>query len=91
VIFWAGKLAQGGGVGLSMNGINRNGAFGNIGSLDFQGVQFGYNFRSSGGLPLTVYAGFATLKYNAGSGPFAAFDSMSGTLPVYRAHAGVEF
>jgi opacity protein-like surface antigen len=32
------------------------------------------------------------LKYDAGSGgPFASFDSMSGTLPVYSAHAGVEF
>jgi opacity protein-like surface antigen len=82
---------EGGGVGLSMNGINRDGAFGNIGSLDYQGVQFGYNFKNAGGLPLTVYAGFDTLKDNAGSGPFAAFDNMSGALPVYSADAGVEF
>ena len=44
------------------------------------------------GLPLTIYAGFDTLKYNAGiGGPFAPFDTMSGTLPGYSAHAGVEF
>jgi hypothetical protein len=61
---------EGGGMGLSMNGINQNGAFGNI-SLYFQGVQFGYNFQNAGGLSLTVYAGFDTLKYNAGiGGPF---------------------
>ena len=80
---------EGGGMGLSMNGINRDGAFGNLGSLYYQGVQFGYNFQNA---PLTVYAGFDTLKYNAGIGnPFAPFDTMSGTLPGYSAHAGVEF
>jgi opacity protein-like surface antigen len=83
---------EGGGMGLAMNGINQDGAFGNIRSLYYQGVQFGYNFQNAGGLPLTVYAGFDTLKYNAGiGGPFAPFDTMSGTLPGYSAHAGVEF
>jgi opacity protein-like surface antigen len=81
--------SEGGGMGLSMNGINQYGAFGNIRSLNYQGVQFGYNFQNA---PLTVYAGFDTLKYNAGiGGPFATFDTMSGTLPGYSAHAGVEF
>jgi opacity protein-like surface antigen len=80
---------EGGGMGLSMNGINQAGAFGNI---YYEGVQFGYNFKNAGGLPLTVYAGFDTLKYNSGiGGPFAPFDSVSGTLPGYSAHAGVEF
>ena len=83
---------EGGGMGLSMNGINQDGAFGNIRSLYYEGVQFGYNFQTAGGLPITVYAGFDTLKYNAGiGGPFASFDSMSSTLPGYSAHAGVEF
>jgi opacity protein-like surface antigen len=83
---------EGGGMGLSMNGINQDGALGNVGSLYYQGVQFGYNFKSAGGLPLTVYAGFDTLKYNAGIGnAFAPFDTVSGTLPGYSAHAGVEF
>jgi len=81
-----------GGMGLSMNGINRDAAFGNFGSLYTEGVQFGYNFKNAAGLPLTVYAGFHTLKFNTGIGsPFAAFDSASGTLPGYSAHAGVEF
>ena len=84
--------SEGGGMGLSMTGINQYGAFGNIGSLYYEGVQFGYNFQNSGGLPLKVYAGFDTLKYNTGfGGPLAPFDAMSGTLPGYRAHAGVEF
>jgi hypothetical protein len=77
-------------MGLSMNGFNQIGAFGN--SLSYEGLQFGYNFQKSIGLPLTVYAGFDTLKYTTGIGtPFAPFDSMSGTLPGYSARAGVEF
>src|ERR1700687_2087880 len=81
-----------GGVGLSVSGINQDAAFGNVGSHEPEGVQFGYNFKNAGGLPLTVYAGFDTLKYNAGIGNlFAPFDFVSGTLPVYSAHAGVEF
>src|SRR5271170_894757 len=67
--------SEGGGLGLSMNGVSQDGAFANIGSLYYQGVQFGYNFQNAaGGLPLTVYAGFDTLKYNTGIGaPFAPF------------------
>jgi opacity protein-like surface antigen len=81
--------SEGGGMGLSMNGINHDAAFG---SRYYEGVQFGYNFKNAGGLPVTVYAGFDTLKYNTGfGGPFAPFDTTSGTLPGYSAHAGVEF
>jgi opacity protein-like surface antigen len=76
-----------GGIGLSMNGFNQASAFGS--SLTTEGAQVGYKFQNA---PLTVYAGFDTLKYNTGIGsPFAPFDTTSGTLPGYRAHAGVEF
>ena len=78
--------------GLNFNGLNQPGAFGNFGSLRYEGVQFGYNFGSGGGLPVTLFGGIDTLKYNSGiGGPFAPFDTRSGTLPGYRAHAGVEF
>jgi opacity protein-like surface antigen len=77
-------------VGSEAGGITRAGAFGS--SLNYEGAQFGYNFQGLGGLPVTVYAGLGTLKYNIGVGsPFAPFDSMSGTLPGYSARAGVEF
>jgi hypothetical protein len=80
---------EGGGMGLSLNGINQDGAFGTR-SPYYDGVQFGYTFQNAGAL--TVYAGFDTLKYDTGIGrPFAPFDTLSGTLPGYRAHAGVEF
>lgn len=76
---------------MSMNGFSRLGAFSDFGSLSSEGVQFGYNFKNA---PVSIYAGFDTLKYNVGAGaggPFAAFDAVSGTLPVYSAQAGVEF
>ncbi|MBR0696349.1 hypothetical protein [Bradyrhizobium lablabi] len=79
---------EGGGVGL--NGINQAGAFG---SLNYQGVQFGYNFKGAGGSPVTFYAGFDTLKYNAPGigGPLAPFSVNSDSTAGYRAHAGFEF
>jgi hypothetical protein len=77
-------------MGFGINGINQTSAFGS--SFHYEGVQAGYNFQSLGGLPVTIYAGFDTVKYNTGiGGPFAPFDATSGTLPGYRAHAGVEF
>ena len=73
--------SESGGMGLSMNGINQDGAFGNFGSLYYEGVQFGYKFQNTG-MPLTVFAGFDTLKYKSSiGGPLGAFDTMSGTLP----------
>ncbi len=81
--------AEAGAIGL--NGISRIGAFSSTPSLQSEGVQFGYNFQNSN-LPITVYAGFNTLKYNPGIGdPFASFDSTSGTQPGYSVNAGVEF
>jgi hypothetical protein len=73
------------GMGLSMSGIDQPGAFGSHYS---EGVQFGYNFSNA---PVTVYAGFNSLKYNPGFGSaFAPLDS----TPIaagYGVHAGIEF
>ena len=78
-----------GGLGLGLNGLSQGAAFSNTQSFSYEGVQFGYNFTSA---PVTVYAGFDTLKYNPGVGGLLAnFDSSSSTLPGYSAHAGVEF
>jgi opacity protein-like surface antigen len=72
--------------GMGLSGINQAGAFG---SLQTESVQFGYNFKNAS---VSVYAGFDTLKYNPGiGGAFSPFDSASGTVPGYGAHAGVEF
>jgi len=77
--------------GMGFGGLRQDAAFGNFGSLYTEGMQFGYSFKNSG-LPVTVYGGFDTLKYKSGiGGAFAPFDSTSGTVPGYSAHAGVEF
>ena len=77
--------AEGGDLGLSMNGFGQSGAFG---GLAYQGVQFGYNFQNS---PVRIVGGFDTLKYNTGLGdPVSPFSPVSGTAG-YSAHAGVEF
>ncbi|WP_157810155.1 hypothetical protein [Bradyrhizobium canariense] len=85
--------SEGGAMGLGVNGFSQGGAFGNIGSLTYQGVQFGYNFQDeTGGSPFRVYGGVDTLKFNPGIGnPFSPFDSTSNTPTGYSAHGGVEF
>lgn len=76
--------------GLGLNGLGQLGAFSGAPSFSYEGTQFGYNFKNA---PVTVYAGFDTLKFNPGlAGPFANFDSTSSTVPGgYNAHVGVEF
>lgn len=73
-----------------LSNFNQSGAIGNP-SFTYEGTQAGYNFKSA---PVSIYAGFDTVKYSAppivGS-PFAALDSTSsGTAPGYGVHAGVE-
>jgi opacity protein-like surface antigen len=71
--------------GMGLSGINQAGAFG---SLQTEGVQFGYTFKNTA---VSVYGGLDTLKYNPGiGGAFSPFDSTSSTAG-YGAHAGVEF
>ena len=63
--------------GMGLSGINQAGAFG---SLQTEGVQFGYNFKNS---PVSVYGGFDTLKYNSGiGGAFSPFDSVVQHAPA---------
>jgi opacity protein-like surface antigen len=71
---------------LGLSGINQAGAFG---SLQTEGVQFGYTFKNTS---VSIYGGLDTLKYNPGVGSaFSPFDFASGTVPGYGMHAGVEF
>jgi opacity protein-like surface antigen len=73
---------------LGFNGFSQDSTFG---GYHTEGVQFGYNFKNTS-MPITVFGGLDTLKYNSGLGgnPFAPFDNQSGTAG-YSAHAGVEF
>ena len=70
---------------MGFSGIGSAGAFG---SLQTEGVQFGYTFKNTA---VSVYGGLDTLKYNPGiGGAFSPFDSASSTAG-YGMHAGVEF
>ena len=76
-----------------MSSFGRAAAFGNFGSMSTEGMQFGYTLKNT---PLSIYAGFDTLKYNngsaAGSNAFAAFDSRSTSGPgAFNANAGIEY
>ncbi|WP_213739047.1 hypothetical protein [Bradyrhizobium sp. dw_411] len=84
--------SQSGSMPLGLSGISQAGAFGNGGSLNYQGMQFGYNFQA-GGMPGSVFAGFSSLNYNPNSSNsgLLAFENPSSTSPTYSAHVGVEF
>jgi opacity protein-like surface antigen len=77
---------EGGTAGLNMNGFSQSTTFG---SLNYSGVQFGYNLQNS---PVTFFGGVDTFSYDTGIGgnPLAPFSSAS-TMPGYTARAGVEF
>jgi len=77
----------------AFSGINQAGMFGSYGSLSYESMQFGYKFAGAGSMPVTLFGGLDTVKYNSGfsGSPFAAFDTKSSTLPVSRANAGIEF
>lgn len=78
--------SEAGGLGFGMNGFGSSGA---LGGLHYEGTQFGYNFQNS---PVTIYGGVDTLKYDPGIGSaFGPFDTTSGTVGGYSAHAGIEF
>lgn len=73
------------------SGLNQANAFG---SLQYQGAQFGYNFKGvDGSSPVTFFAGFDTLKYDlpGAGGPLAPFSGNPGVNAGYSARAGLEF
>jgi opacity protein-like surface antigen len=80
-----------GNLGFGANSFSPVGAFGSS-AFTYEGAQAGYNFQSA---PVSIYAGFDTLKYNTGTGTgnsLLAFDSMSSSnSPGYSVRAGVEF
>lgn len=75
---------------LGLSGLNQAGTSGNFSALSYEGTQFGYNTKTAGGLPVTFFAGFETLKYGNGIGSSLAPLTSSAT-PGYGGFAGVEF
>jgi opacity protein-like surface antigen len=75
---------------LNWSGLNQTGPVGNFSALSYDSTQFGYNMKSAGGMPVTFFAGFDTLKYGNGIGSSVA-PLTSGAAPGYGGFAGVEF
>lgn len=75
---------------LNWNGLGQAGPTGNFSALSYDSTQFGYNMKTTGGMPVTFFAGFDTLKYGNGIGSSIA-PLTSGAAPGYGAFAGVEF
>lgn len=73
-----------------LSGFNQAGSFGNYSALSYDSTQFGYNMKTAGGMPVTFFAGFDTLKYGNGIGSSLA-PLTSSTAPGYGGFAGVEF
>jgi hypothetical protein len=75
---------------LDWSGLSRAGLSGNFSALSYDSTQFGYNTKTAGGMPVTFFAGFDTLKYGGGIGSSLA-PLTSSASPGYGAFAGVEF
>ncbi len=72
------------------NGLSQLGPVGNFSALSYQSSQVGYNYKTAGGMPVTFFAGFDTMKYGNGIGSSLA-PLTSGAGPGYSGFAGVEF
>ncbi|PJG53145.1 hypothetical protein CVM73_22545 [Bradyrhizobium forestalis] len=72
------------------SGFNQAGSAGNFSALSYDSTQFGYNTKTAGGMPVTFFAGFETLKFGNGIGSSLA-PLTSSAAPGYGGFAGVEF
>lgn len=75
---------------LGSSGFSQTAPVGNFSALSYDSTQFGYNYKTAGGMPVTFFAGFDTLKYGNGIGSSLA-PLTSSAAPGYSAFAGVEF
>lgn len=75
---------------LGLSGFNQAGSAGSFSALSYDSTQFGYNTKTAGGMPVTFFAGFNTLKFGNGIGSSLA-PLISSAAPGYGGFAGVEF
>ena len=77
--------------GFGWNNLGGATAFSSLDSLSYERTQYGYSFKGAADLPMTVFGGVDTLKYNRDA--FSAITSFSpnaGAAAAYNVHAGVE-
>lgn len=73
-----------------LNGFGQAMTAGSFSAPSYDNTKFGYNYKAAGGMPVTFFAGFDTLKYGSGIGSSLA-PLTSSASPGYGAFAGVEF
>lgn len=77
--------------GFGWNGIGNATAFSTLDSLSYERTQFGYSFKGTGNMPVTLFGGVDTLKYNPDAfSTITSFNSNPGTPAAYGVHAGIE-
>lgn len=77
--------------GFGWNSLGGVTAFSSLDSLSYERTQVGYNFKSAGNMPVTVFGGVDTLKYNPDAfSAITSFSPSTGTAAAYSVHAGVE-
>ncbi|MDX3968906.1 MAG: hypothetical protein QHD01_20225 [Bradyrhizobium sp.] len=75
---------------LGLSGFSQAGSIGNFSALSYDSTQFGYSMKAAGGMPVTFFAGFDTLKFGNGIGSSLA-PLTSSAAPGYGGFVGVEF
>ena len=77
--------------GFGWSGLGNATAFGALDSLSHDRTQFGYNFKGAGDMPVTLFGGVDTLKYNPDAfSSITSYNANPGTAAVYGVHAGIE-
>ncbi len=75
---------------LGLNGFGQAVSAGNFSALSYDSTKFGYGTKGAGGMPVTFFAGFDTMKFGNGIGSSIA-PLTSSAATGYSAFAGVEF
>jgi hypothetical protein len=77
--------------GFGWSGLGNASAFSTLDSLSHDRTQFGYSFKGAGNMPVTLFGGVDTLKYNPDAfSTITSFDSNAGPAAAYGVHAGIE-
>nr|WP_184259738.1 hypothetical protein [Rhodopseudomonas rhenobacensis] len=86
-----GPFVRGQSGSLNLSGLGQTSAFGNFGTLNYDSAQFGYAFKGVGGLPVKVFAGVDSLKYDSDVlRPLTPLTSDPGAPAAYSANVGFE-
>ncbi len=77
--------------GFGWSGLGQATAFSTLDSLSYERSQFGYSFKGAGNMPVTLFGGVDTLKYNPDAfSAITSFSPSAGTAAAYGVHAGIE-